>query len=290
MPILFYTVYKTTCVVNNKIYIGAHKTTDPNDSYLGSGSALKAAVKKYGRSSFRKEVLFAFHTQGEMLRKEQELVTMDFCLQDSNYNLKVGGRYGTHTPAARKKIAEASRVAQNRPEMLDENRQRGRKRFSENPEGFNSFLEAGRKASRSPKGRERARQTLAESTQGRTEGLLRSWASYTAEEREARIQKTAEVCRTDEYRAKMSRVVKGRLADPEVKEKLREGVKSSWTPERRKKHSEEMKKRHAQPGYKARIGALIAAAQETPEARRKMALRRRRGESVEEWKARTGVP
>lgn len=44
-----YTVYKTTNIINGKYYIGVHKTTNPNDSYLGSGKAIKEAIKKYGK-------------------------------------------------------------------------------------------------------------------------------------------------------------------------------------------------------------------------------------------------
>ena len=35
----YYIVYKTTCLVNNYIYVGVHKTKDPNifDGYLGRG-------------------------------------------------------------------------------------------------------------------------------------------------------------------------------------------------------------------------------------------------------------
>lgn len=34
-----YIVYKTTCLVNDKIYVGVHQTHDPNkfDGYLGRG-------------------------------------------------------------------------------------------------------------------------------------------------------------------------------------------------------------------------------------------------------------
>lgn len=34
-----YIVYRTTCLINNKIYVGVHHTDDPNifDGYLGRG-------------------------------------------------------------------------------------------------------------------------------------------------------------------------------------------------------------------------------------------------------------
>lgn len=36
----YYTIYKTTNLINGKIYIGKHQTKDPYDSYLGSGKRL----------------------------------------------------------------------------------------------------------------------------------------------------------------------------------------------------------------------------------------------------------
>ena len=45
---MFYLIYKTTNLINGKIYIGSHRTTDINDSYMGSGKYLLYALKKYG--------------------------------------------------------------------------------------------------------------------------------------------------------------------------------------------------------------------------------------------------
>lgn len=45
---MLFIIYETTNLINGRIYIGAHKTNDINDSYLGSGKYLLKAVKKHG--------------------------------------------------------------------------------------------------------------------------------------------------------------------------------------------------------------------------------------------------
>jgi len=88
-----YTVYKTTCLANGKIYIGVHKTRDPDDAYLGSGTEICAEIKKLGRDQFQKEVLFVFDTPLEALEKEAELVTEVFVRKAHTYNRMKGGGY-----------------------------------------------------------------------------------------------------------------------------------------------------------------------------------------------------
>jgi hypothetical protein len=87
----FYTVYQTTNLINNKIYIGVHATKDLNDDYLGSGGALLRAIKKYGKENFKKEILYIFDNKEEMLLQEIQLVTADFVLRKDVYNIALGG-------------------------------------------------------------------------------------------------------------------------------------------------------------------------------------------------------
>lgn len=89
-----YLVYKTTNLKNGKIYIGVHKTKDIDDGYLGSGKMLRAAIEKYGRESFAREVLFLFDNENEMLAKEKELVNEEFYRRPDTYNLCEGGQAG----------------------------------------------------------------------------------------------------------------------------------------------------------------------------------------------------
>lgn len=84
-------LYKTTNLINNKIYIGVHSTNDINDNYLGSGLNIIRAIKKYGVSNFKREILYIFKTKEEAFLKERELVTEEFVNDNNNYNLSVGG-------------------------------------------------------------------------------------------------------------------------------------------------------------------------------------------------------
>jgi hypothetical protein len=87
----FYTVYQTTHIDSSRLYIGVHKTSTPNDGYLGSGIYLKEAIKKYGRAAFKKEVLFIFETAEEAYSKERELVNREFLESAQTFNIALGG-------------------------------------------------------------------------------------------------------------------------------------------------------------------------------------------------------
>ena len=77
-----YIVYLTTNKVNNKIYIGVHKTLTPDkfDGYIGCGILINEpntyskpkthfqyAVKKHGVSNFNREILAIFDTAEEYI-------------------------------------------------------------------------------------------------------------------------------------------------------------------------------------------------------------------------------
>lgn len=88
-----FTVYKTTNRVNGRYYLGVHKTSNPQDRYLGSGVVLRLALKKYGREMFSKEVLFTYPDAASAFAKEAELVK--HALGDPQcMNLKDGGHGG----------------------------------------------------------------------------------------------------------------------------------------------------------------------------------------------------
>jgi hypothetical protein len=109
---MFYIVYKTINLVNNKFYIGKHRQNiDPHqfDGYYGSGSQIINAVKKYGKDNFIRETLFVFENETECLLKEEETVAphlgKSYC-----YNMRSGGIGGfehiNNNPELRKQVSK----------------------------------------------------------------------------------------------------------------------------------------------------------------------------------------
>ena len=93
---IYYIVYKTTNLTNNKFYIGKHKQlTDPYsfDGYLGSGTRLMNAIRKYGKEHFTRVTLFSFLNEEDCFSKENEL-SKQWLGDPLCYNIKEGGLGG----------------------------------------------------------------------------------------------------------------------------------------------------------------------------------------------------
>ena len=50
-------IYKTTNLINGKIYIGKHKSEKYDKNYYGSGKIISIAISKYDISNFKNELL-----------------------------------------------------------------------------------------------------------------------------------------------------------------------------------------------------------------------------------------
>lgn len=92
---MLYFVYKTTNLINGKIYIGIHRTSNIDDGYLGSGKLLLQAIRKYGKENFKREIIEFVDNEDQLCIREAELVTEDFCKNSNTYNIAVGGGYGS---------------------------------------------------------------------------------------------------------------------------------------------------------------------------------------------------
>jgi len=108
----YYTVYKTTNKINGRFYHGAHQTNDLDDDYMGSGTYLKRAIKKYGKENFEKEILCLCETVEEMFDMKSQVVKMDDPL---SYNLRTGGYGGWECSEETKRKMSIAKLGENHP-------------------------------------------------------------------------------------------------------------------------------------------------------------------------------
>ena len=92
---MFYYIYETTNLINGKKYRGKHSSKkEKSSTYIGSGTILHKAIKKYGKENFICEILEYFNTDAEALIAERDVyVTEEWISRPDVYNLMPGG-YG----------------------------------------------------------------------------------------------------------------------------------------------------------------------------------------------------
>lgn len=88
--------YKITNNINGHFYYGVHNTDNLDDGYMGSGTRLKIAYKKYGMENFSKEILKFFNNANEAFEYEMEIVTETLVKDNNCYNIQEGGK-GLHS-------------------------------------------------------------------------------------------------------------------------------------------------------------------------------------------------
>ena len=102
-------VYCTTNTINNKIYIGVHKTNpDIFDGYIGDNCYVNRpstyergkcrfhyAVKKYGPKNFVRNTISIFDNEDDAYALEADIVNEDFLKRTDVYNIALGGKIGS---------------------------------------------------------------------------------------------------------------------------------------------------------------------------------------------------
>jgi len=93
----YHYIYKTTCDVSEKYYIGMHSTDKLDDDYMGSGKRLWASMKYYGKENFTKEILEYCDNREILKKREREIVNEGLLSEELCMNLIIGGEGGyTH--------------------------------------------------------------------------------------------------------------------------------------------------------------------------------------------------
>ena len=120
---IYYTAYITTNLVNGKKYAGVHKTIDPCDRYVGSGSILKQAIAKYGREHFLKEVIHLFESENDMYSWESTFVNQEIVDDPMWYNIRTGGSGGFRVHSdVRRRMSESRKGRPGKPHTAETKR------------------------------------------------------------------------------------------------------------------------------------------------------------------------
>lgn len=90
----YHYIYKTTCSVTGKYYIGMHSTSNLDDGYIGSGQRLWKSIKKHGKENHSIEILEWLPDRSSLKAREKELVNESLLSDPMCMNLALGGGGG----------------------------------------------------------------------------------------------------------------------------------------------------------------------------------------------------
>jgi len=169
-------IYKTTCDVTKRYYIGMHSTLNLDDGYMGSGLRLRRSIRKYGKEKHIKEILEFVDSREELAKRERVIVNKELLTEVLCMNLMIGGECGGFMNEAHMmKCSKAGNEAfknkmENDIDFLIKFQKRGSKNFKKaHKEGkikYDTFT--GRKHS------EESKQKISETKKGKGKGTNNS--------------------------------------------------------------------------------------------------------------------
>lgn len=115
-----YYVYETTNNINGKIYVGiTGRDLLAGNQYIGSGTLIRRAIKKYGKENFNRKILCIVGSRDFALELESKIVDCEFINRYDTYNIQIGGSSGpafngeengmygkTHSSETKQKMSE----------------------------------------------------------------------------------------------------------------------------------------------------------------------------------------
>ena len=107
----YHYIYKTTCNVTGRYYIGMHSTDNLNDGYMGSGKRLWFSLKYHGKENHTKEILEFLPSRALLKEREKELVNKELLSDGLCMNLKEGGDGGFLNEEHMMKCSKAGNLA-----------------------------------------------------------------------------------------------------------------------------------------------------------------------------------
>lgn len=244
---MIHVVYKTTNVVNGKIYVGKHSTENIDDSYLGSGTALKSAIAKYGISSFVRTIISTHDSESDAYLAESIIVDREFVNRDDVYNIKTGG------------LGMSSHIMK---ERWHDSEYRNRMAIMSSQIASDPVIQARRSAASKkyfscPKVRERHASRIKSgfTTEGRQRAIKSAITSNARPEVKQHKRNLMRERNADpEFAKRNSDTSKAQWQDPEYVRKVKQSRKEYLnSPEAKIKKSKQMSKRWADPQAKQQM-------------------------------------
>jgi hypothetical protein len=264
-------IYKTTNLLNGKIYVG--KDSKNNPDYYGSGVAIKEAIKRLGKENFKKEII-EYCTADNINEREIYWIEQTNCRDLSiGYNLAPGGDgggnlYDYHPDAdgIRERISKTLRKTMGTDEYRKKcsirakefmNRPETKEHFSKIQKVIQNRPEMKEMVSKTHKGRKRSETTKLNISNGQLRYLENPENMKKIMERvnigmnsPERLRERSEAMKgkgfrktpyTEEERAKMAETTKTLWEDPEYRERVKANRKKALDEGRGKKSQEAIK-------------------------------------------------
>lgn len=90
----YHYIYKTTCLITDRFYIGMHSTDNLEDRYIGSGKRLWHSINYYGIENHKKEILEFLPDRITLSEREKQIVNEEMVNNPQCMNIALGGGCG----------------------------------------------------------------------------------------------------------------------------------------------------------------------------------------------------
>jgi len=121
----FHYIYKTTCTVTGRYYVGMHSTSNLDDDYIGSGKRLWYSINKHGRENHEREILEMLPDRSSLKARERELVNESLIQDEMCMNLMKGGHGGSQKLETQEKWRKAGNLTVKKRFLEDDDFRKG---------------------------------------------------------------------------------------------------------------------------------------------------------------------
>jgi group I intron endonuclease len=223
-------IYKTTNLINGKIYIGQHLREEFDKKYYGSGKLIQFALKKYGKNNFNVEIIEWLDSIEKLNDAEVKFISAYNSINKKiGYNIALGGN---NKSVKGTKWSNSARI----------NHEKSREQANEKLRGKKRSEESKLKQSISSKGKKMSKEWC-ENISKSLKGRKGTWeGKYLPKEIKEKIGVgNRGKKRTEEFKKKNRERQIGKITPDYIKEKISKSLKGRVSPRKGIVMSEEQK-------------------------------------------------